>query len=189
MNKIVGFLACLFVGSANAGLIDFEDLDASSGTFVQDDYNGFTWAGSSGGISWVNNAAAPISGGVANSGVNFAWSNGGAALELSGDLFNIESLWISSLFGSTNTPEVTFEGFRNGISIFSTSITANNTSWTQAVLNFNGIDQLKFDGDISSNLLVDDISFSVAQVPEPSAFALLGLGLAGLGFSRKKKKA
>jgi len=37
---------------------------------------------------------------------------------------------------------------------------------------------------------IDDVTFNaptISTVPEPAAIALLGLGLAGLGFSRKKK--
>ena len=42
------------------------------------------------------------------------------------------------------------------------------------------------DGFYGANFLVDS---DINQVPEPASFILFGLGLAGLGFSRKKKTA
>jgi hypothetical protein len=42
-------------------------------------------------------------------------------------------------------------------------------------------------GDAS--LLLDNISITSTSVPEPATLALMGLGLAGVGFARKKKQA
>lgn len=178
-------------GAANAELIDFEDLDASTGIWIPQGYHGFSWLGggyNDGLTSWVNSANIPLcfnnplcSQWPAYSGVNYAWSDGGVYLELSDGLFNIESLMISA-FSTT----VTFEGLLNGATVFTKSIDVNESSYKQAVLNFNGIDTLRFDSDVNYNLVIDDISFSRASVSTPGTLFLFGLSVAILGCSRLK---
>lgn len=45
------------------------------------------------------------------------------------------------------------------------------------------------DNQLFFNLGVDNVSVTAESVPEPATLALMGLGLAGIGFSRKKKQA
>lgn len=174
----------IYASQTNAVLIDFEDLEASDGTFVSDGYYGFDWTGSLDEYSWVNNANVNI-GPAAYSGSNYAWSNGGAELELSGGVFSIASLWISSKNGGSNSPTITFEGLFNGSTLFSSTYIAGS-DWGEVILNFSGIDQLIFDGDINTNLLIDNIRYTIASVAEPGPVTLLLLGVAALILSRRR---
>lgn len=191
IRLVIIFVLSWSAGAANAELIDFEDLDASTGIWIPQGYHGFSWLGGgrdNGTTSWVNSANLPLYQNypgytaLAHSGVNYAWSDGGVYLELSDGLFNLESLWVS-----TFSDNVTFEGLLAGDTIFTKSVRVNTNekSYIQAVLNFSGIDTLRFDSDINYNVQVDDISFS--RAPISSTLALFALSIAILGLYRTRK--
>lgn len=187
-------VACVAVivataGQGLAGIIDFDDLDSTSGTFIAQGYNGFSWLGAEGTGSWINNAITENSTG-AHSGHNYAWSNGGSHLELSDGLFDVNSMWLRTRL-DISSRDIWFSGSLGGTELYTHNQTITN-QWSLITLNFDGIDKLNFNSSPVANIFVDDINFSRNAVPEPSTFALLGIGgiaLVGYGWRRKRQQA
>jgi hypothetical protein len=88
-----------------------------------------------------------------------------------------------------NGTELTFKAKLGGLEVDSFVYTETACCGTSSFL---GFDDIVFDSVVvntTGEVVMDNLQASAAPVPEPASLALIGLGLAGMGFSRKKKKA
>ena len=212
MKKIVFLFYCLFAVSANASIIDFEDLTTRNNfnaLGVIDNYQGFEWGyGTSAGLGgrtftntstgWASatssqEAVAPEPNNLGGS--SYAWNwNGAQSLwidfrsltNFSGGDFAI----LSSAYGG-NASTVQLFGYDAVDSLVGASSILNlNDTFTTLSANFSDIQYLEIRANSNGkwfsidNLVIDES----VSVPEPASIALLSLGLAGIGFSRKKKR-
>ncbi len=200
MKKIVScFLVYLYASAANAGLmlniyedssndVVFEFSGSSTVNQGANNYirNGFWfgdiadgfYTGSTGAYNALseNFYSENVTQGT-NSGLNDVYLNGtGSGHELGIRLNNYNILTNSNdgdliTWSGLITLDIDFSDFMTGI-------------WTGDRLIANGTDEL-FLLDDGYTITIGD----AAAVSEPASIALLGLGLAGLGFSRRKAKA
>jgi len=178
MKKTLCMFACMSVGTANATLLTFDGNGALTDdtaaayqgrgdTYTQDGYtltvgagDHFDYMGSKG-LRWHD--------GPANVNVdNYAY------LTFSGGLFDLNSFDLYYYAGDLMT--------NLSASVLNFAAGTNN-------VNLSGLTWAAFSprGASWGNIYLDNIDVSAAAaVPEPSILALLGLGIAGIGFTRKK---
>jgi len=193
--QLLAFAFAAFLSSPTmAGLIDFEG-DSLGGVS-----NGFTSTSDSG-VHFTDTIASGLqihTHQALGSQNLLVFGDDASRLQIDFD-FTIDSL--SLFFGNddaccSNSGDLAWlEIFNGGSSVGITSVLMNRNDLTDQSIN---ISAASFDsalfwyGDVSGtaiNLIeaVDNISFNAVDVPEPISLALFGLGLAGIGFSRKKK--
>jgi len=197
MKNLVAFLfVCVFATSAKAGLMldIYEDinnnvvLQFSGSDFVTQGNstyarNGFwfgdisdnIYSGLQGGYDALTSSflAENITQGT-SSLLDDVYFNGGFAHELGIRLGNF-----GILTGANNGDQISWSGM---ITLNLNFADFMQGIWTGGRLVANGSDELILRDGYTIN-----IGRQQAQVPEPTSIALLGLGLAAFGFSRKKK--
>ena len=145
------------------------------------------WGGGLQNISWVVSPSTSVwfSGPQAHSGTNFAWSNGGTDLSISGPPFSLSEFWVRSA-NTSNDISLVVTGFKDGDAVDSKTFTVNGT-YQRITVSFDNIDSITFIPSATTNLLLDDFVLTLA-VPEPARYIMLLAGLGVVGFWALRRK-
>jgi len=189
MKTFIFLLFSFLFGSANATVINFDDITTSSQQAISANYAGMNW-----GSSWYVESSS-TSGNGSVSGDYAAFNGfGQLTMNLSNGLdFDFTGAYFTSwgsngTFQSYSATSITVEGYNNNALVGSVSmnLSAGQYDWFQTDLL--AVDEVRFISSSSSQWwLMDDLTINEStSVPEPTTLALLVLGLASVGFSRKK---
>ncbi len=215
MNKInVIIAAALFSisGMANAFVMDFEDIGGFTNRAnfpalgISGTYGGFEWPSeNSGSNPWavVENSDSQFSSVGAYSGEQalWNWSDGVERNIVFDQLYDVQGAYFNVFMANASwgSETVLFNAYDAEDNLIGSSsalaLTDNvsNPEWQWLAADFVGVKRLQIiasdvDGYGGGWWTMDDLTLSVSSepVPEPALIALLGFGLVGFGFLRRK---
>jgi hypothetical protein len=193
----------LAAASAGASTIDFEGLAGPGAQTnmnalgVNTTYMGNNWHASGSGLWGVCDGNCfgdqPL---TAHSGTAYAWTWAGPQSMFIdfGTAVNFGGGYFAGQFdnrGGFNSHSIEFFAYdATHTLIGSTSAVAiADSQWSFVGANLNNVSFLEIRSDRNSWFAMDDLQIDTNRVPEPASIALLGLGLAGVALSRRRKRA
>lgn len=206
MKKIACVILLMLAGTANAtyitGVTATTNMSSGFGTNIANTVNGAglssldltaTHAGTIPSNSWVSSGT--TTGSIFfDLGLSFSVDSFSFWNQNGGGPGSLGSTGIDSLNIFYSADGATFTSLFGGVSTFAQ--VPGSVSLSPEIFSFSAVDAryIRFDvlsnhGDISQTGFAEIAFNATTSVTEPSTIALLGLGLAGIGFSRKKKAA
>jgi hypothetical protein len=192
VGLIVGALITTGVSEASATLLTYDDLGVP-GSYTPGTAVGFVEQG----FVFGNTMA------VIDISSTSPWAQEGAAV--SGDyaalpVYNSESAAITKSGGGTFSFDDTYLkgwttsttghilGYLNGTLVGDVSYGVSGSAWTDVSVHFSNVDQVMING-LNGFLLDNSTVNEVSAVPEPSTWAMMILGFAGVGFMAYRRKS
>ncbi|MES2182571.1 MAG: PEP-CTERM sorting domain-containing protein [Pseudomonadota bacterium] len=192
MKKIICLFAFLLAGSANAAVLNFDDINLNGSNYTtlsslgQSNYANFNWDS----VWFAGNTTVNNYGNASHSGTQYL-SNGSNVNNLSignGMLFNFDGAWFASPTHSNPAEWINisaYDSLNNLIGTTGNVAITSNMSWVQAgFTNVSSLNITRGDGWFT----MDDFTYNTASVPEPATLALFALGLFGFAAARRRKQ-
>jgi hypothetical protein len=204
ITKTLKVVVCLIAGwslnvacATAATIVNFDNLDASSGDVVLGSYNGFIWGNLS---AYTNTPGFPGYNNGIVSGPNAAYSGGQvfttSVMPITGTIssstpFDFISSYLAA--GNYDNLNVTVEGLRNGTMLFTKTVTVSTSGAQLVDFGFDGINEIELFASATAatsdpygcgpfnctQFTVDNLTFApYSATPEPSTSFLFGMGSA-----------
>lgn len=200
-KKIVQATAGLFLAissiTASAALINVDPDAFASGTDISNAFAGVTLSGP----GQANSAVFSLASGLASTGSNIfgsgddgnEWGNGfnaGMRVDFAA-LTDFVSIDIIGNDSSDDGRLLAYDAMNTLLATYTTG--ALGTGQVETALISRGSADIAYviatgDANESDSISLDNLNYNSGVIPEPASIALLGLGIAGIGYQRRKRE-